>query len=104
MPTQNQALILRDQQGTFYVIPPEAVEAGRVPADKQQALQQALSGEVSGYGVFFSPDINNAFTAIGQNNSNTGFNTAIGGIVGLNNQNLTQLGLNSANVSTNQRS
>jgi uncharacterized protein YbjQ (UPF0145 family) len=102
MAMQNQALILRDQQGTFYVIPAEAVEAGRVPADKQQALQDALSGEVSGYGLFFSPDINNAFTAISQNNTNVGFNTAVGGIVGLNNQNLTQLGLNSANVSTNQ--
>jgi hypothetical protein len=31
-----------------------------------------------------------------------GSNVAVGGLIGLNNQNLTQLGLNSANVSTGQ--
>jgi uncharacterized protein YbjQ (UPF0145 family) len=80
----------------------EAVAAGKVPADKQQALQAALGGEVSGYGFFFSPDIQNAFTNLNQNNTNVGGNTAIGGIIGLNNQNLTQLGVNSANVVTGQ--
>src|SRR5947199_401266 len=100
MPTQPQALILRDQQGDFYVITAEAVQAGKVPADKQAALQSALSGEVSGYGAFFSPDIQNAFTNLNQHNTNVGGNTFIGGFAGLNNQNLTQLGLNSANVQT----
>ncbi|HZQ38216.1 MAG TPA: hypothetical protein VFD32_19970, partial [Dehalococcoidia bacterium] len=58
--------------------------------------------EVSGYGFFFSPDIQNAFTNLHQNNTNVGSNVAVGGIVGLNNQNLTQLGLNSANIQTGQ--
>jgi len=99
----SQSLILRDQQGNFYVISPQAIEAGKVPADKQQALQSALGGEVSGYGFFFSPDIQSAFTNVGQHNTNIGGNTAVGGIIGLNNQNLTQLGLNSANVGTVQQ-
>jgi uncharacterized protein YbjQ (UPF0145 family) len=104
MASQNQALILRDQKGDFYVITAEAVQAGKVPADKQQALQQAMGGEVSGYGFFFSPDINNAFTGISQNNTNIGGNLAVGGLIGLNNQNLTQLGVNQANVGTIQHS
>jgi uncharacterized protein YbjQ (UPF0145 family) len=104
MASQNQALILRDQKGDFYVITAEAVQAGKVPADKQQALQQAMGGEVSGYGFFFSPDINNAFTALSQNNTNVGSNVAVGGLIGLNNQNLTQLGVNTANIGTSQHS
>jgi hypothetical protein len=56
-----------------------------------------------GSGKFrFSPDIQSAFTNVGQNNTNIGGNTAIGGIIGLNNQATTQLGLNSANVGTFQ--
>jgi hypothetical protein len=50
MTMQNsQVVILRDTEGTFYLLAPAVLEAGRVPADKQQALQAALSGEVSGY-------------------------------------------------------
>jgi uncharacterized protein YbjQ (UPF0145 family) len=98
----SQSLILRDQQGNFYVITPEAVEAGKLSSDQAQKLQSALSGEVSGYGFFFSPDIQNAFTNVNQNNTNVGFNTAVGGIIGVNNQSLTQLGVNQANVGTVQ--
>jgi len=98
----NQSLILRDQQGDFYVVSPQAIEAGKVPADKAQQIQSVLGSEVSGYGFFFSPDIQNAFTNLSQNNTNVGGNVAVGGIIGLNNQNLTQLGLNSANVQTGQ--
>jgi copper oxidase (laccase) domain-containing protein len=99
---QNQALILRDQKGDFYVISAEAVEAGKVPAAKAEQLKSALGSEVSGYGFFFSPDIQNAFTNVNQNNTNVGFNTAVGGIIGVNNQSLTQLGVNQANVGTVQ--
>ena len=103
MPSQEiQALILRDSQGHFYVISQQTLEASRVPDDKQQALQQALGGEVSGYGAFFSPDIQSAFTGLNQGNTNVGGNTFIGGFAGLNNQNLTQLGVNSANIQTGQ--
>jgi len=43
-----QALILRDVEGTYYVVPPAVMEANRVPAG-QQALQAAADVEVSGY-------------------------------------------------------
>jgi hypothetical protein len=97
-----QALIVRDSEGNFYVIPEATLKAGKVSADKQQVLQQALTSEVSGYGAFFSPDIQSAFTNLNQGNTNVGGNTFIGGFAGLNNQNLTQLGVNSANVVTGQ--
>jgi hypothetical protein len=68
----------------------------------KQSEQQAEQAEAEGYGFFFSPDIQNAITNLRQNNTNVGSNVAVGGLIGLNNQNLTQLGLNSANVSTGQ--
>ena len=63
-------------------------------------LEQAA--EVEGHGFFFSPDIQNAITNLRQNNTNVGSNVAVGGLIGLNNQNLTQLGVNSANIQTGQ--
>lgn len=102
MPAEIQALVLRDSEGHFYIISQETLAASRVPDDKQQALQSALGGEVSGYGAFFSPDIQSAFTGLSQSNTNVGGNTFIGGFAGLNNQNLTQLGVNSANIQTGQ--
>jgi hypothetical protein len=99
--TQNsQVLILRDGEGNFYVISGETVKSGRVPDDKKQALQQALSGEVSGY--LFDPTFQNAFTGLSQNNTNIGSNFVLGGLIGLNNQSLSQLGVNVGNASTTQ--
>ena len=43
-----QALVIRDTEGTYYVSPPAVLEANRVPAE-QQALQAAAAEEVSGY-------------------------------------------------------
>ena len=104
MTAQNsQALILRDESGNFYVVSGETVQAGRVPDDKKQALQQALSGdagEVSGY--LFDNTFQNAFTGLSQNNTNVGSNFAIGGLIGLNNQSLSQLGVNIGSASTTQ--
>jgi uncharacterized protein YbjQ (UPF0145 family) len=104
MTTQNsQALILRDQKGDFYVISGETVQAGRVPEDKKQALQEAIAGgagEVSGY--LFDNTFQNAFTGLSQNNTNIGSNFVLGGLVGLNNQSLSQLGVNVGTASTTQ--
>lgn len=44
-----QALVLRAVDGTYYVVPPAVLEANRVPAEQQPALQQAVESEVSGY-------------------------------------------------------
>ena len=104
MATQDsQALIVRDAEGNFYVISQDVLEAGRVPEDKKQALQQALTGdagEVSGY--LFDNTLQNAFTSLRQNNTNFGANTLIGGFVGANNQSLSQLGVNIGSASTTQ--
>ena len=64
--------------------------------------QSEQAAEVEGHGFFFSPEIQNAVTNLSQNNTNVGSNVAVGGLIGLNNQNLTQLGVNSANVGTVQ--
>lgn len=104
MTTQSgQTLILRDAQGNFFLVSGETVQAGRVPAEKAQALQQAISGEsgeVSGY--IFDATFQNAFTNLRQGNTNVGSNFVAGGIVGLNNQSLSQLGVNVGSASTTQ--
>ena len=88
---EKRTLVLRDAEGTTYAIPADVLASYRV-----------AESEVAGYGFFFSPDIQNAFTNLQQNNTNVGGNLAIGGFIGLNNQNLTQVGVNSANVGTAQ--
>jgi hypothetical protein len=88
---EKQMLVLRDAEGNTYAIPADVLAAYKV-----------AESEVAGYGFFFSPDIQNAFTNLQQNNTNVGGNLAIGGFIGLNNQNLTQVGVNSANVGTAQ--
>ncbi len=96
MPTNDQAIILRDGEGNFYVISGAALQAGKVPADKVGAIQQAMGGEVSGYGAFFSPDFSSQFARLTSNQQN--FNSAsqfagaaIGGSIL---QGVTQTGVN----------
>jgi len=49
MAAQEQALILRDSEGSYYLIPPAVLAANRVPAEALPALAAALGEEVSGY-------------------------------------------------------
>ena len=100
MTTQNtQVLILRDDKGDFYLIGQDVLAAGRVPENKKQALQQALSGEVSGY--FFNTDFLNQFTNLKQTNTNIGANV-IGGFAFASPQTLQQTGVNVASVNPTQ--
>ena len=47
-----KAMILRDSQGNYYVLPLDVVERARVPAERQAELEATIgSGEVSGYGM-----------------------------------------------------
>jgi hypothetical protein len=102
MTTQStQAIVLRDSAGALYVISQEALQAGQVPENKKQALQEALSGDVAGF-IFDINSFQNAFTNLSQNNTNLGSNTLIGGFVGANNQSLSQLGINIGSVSSTQ--
>jgi hypothetical protein len=47
MAAQEQALILRDTEGTYYVIPPAALAAGRVPADALPAVEEEVAGYIA---------------------------------------------------------
>ena len=96
-----QAILLRDGDGTFYLISQQAMESGRVPDSKKQALEQAISSDVSGY-LFNANTFQNAFAGLTQGNTNVGNNTVIGGFVGLNNQSLSQLGVNIGTVGNTQ--
>ena len=58
MAAQEQALILRDTEGTYYLIPPAELAANRVPADALPALAAALGEEVTGY-IAYLNDPNN---------------------------------------------
>jgi len=102
MTTHNDmALCLRDAEGNFYIVSSETWQAGRVPDNKKQALQDAISGDVSGF-LFDTSSFQNAFAGLSQNNTNIGSNYAVGGLIGLNNQSLSQLGLNIGSVSNTQ--
>jgi hypothetical protein len=48
----SKAMVLRDAQGNYYVLPLDVVERARVPAERQAELEAAIStGEVSGYAM-----------------------------------------------------
>jgi hypothetical protein len=102
MANENQVLILRDGEGNFYLIGSDAIEAGKVPADKKAVIEQALSGDVSGF-FFDDRAFQTAITNLGQSNSAVGSNTMIGGLNVLSPQALSQVQGNIANVSTSQR-
>jgi hypothetical protein len=101
MATEGQVLILRDDDGTFYVITPEAIEAAKVPAEKRQLVEEAVSGDVSGF-LFNDFLFQTAFTNLTQSNSAFGQNTLIGGVNVLSPQTINQLQSNVANINTSQ--
>ena len=48
----SKAMVLRDAQGNYYVLPLAVVERARVPAERQAELEAAIGGgEVSGYSM-----------------------------------------------------
>jgi hypothetical protein len=48
----SRAMVLRDAQGNYYVLPLDVVERARVPAERQAELEAAIGGgEVSGYAM-----------------------------------------------------
>jgi hypothetical protein len=102
MANENQVLILRDGDGNMYLISGDALTAGKLPADKKAVLEQALSGDVSGF-FFNDTAFQTAITNLGQSNTAVGANTMIGGLNVLSPQALSQVQGNIANVSTTQR-
>ena len=49
---RSRAMVLRDAQGNYYVLPLDVLERARVPAERQAELEAAIgSGDVSGYAM-----------------------------------------------------
>jgi hypothetical protein len=48
---ETHVLIFKDQAGEYYLLPPEALERGRVPAEVKAELERRISGsdDVVGY-------------------------------------------------------
>jgi hypothetical protein len=107
----SQIVVLRNQQGDIFLIADSVLEAGRVPENKKQAVEQALAGgEVSGYGFgFLGANFNNTTQVMNnivtQPVINTGINTAvvIGGVLpGSVAQSVTNTGAAVANIGASQ--
>ncbi len=48
----SKAMVLRDAQGNYYVLPLDVLERARVPAERQAELEAAIGGgDVSGYSM-----------------------------------------------------
>jgi hypothetical protein len=93
---QQQALVLRDGDGNFYLISAQMIQESRVPAEQHTALEKAISGQdVAGF--FFGNTSNLAF--LNQENNQSVVNAVIGGFV---NANQTGLAIGSNNAAINQ--
>jgi hypothetical protein len=47
----SEAVVLRDDEGNYYVLPRETVEAGRVAEADRPQLENLIEGETSGFAV-----------------------------------------------------
>ena len=47
---ESRAMVLRDADGNYYVLPLDVVERARVPGERVAELEEAM-GEVSGYAM-----------------------------------------------------
>ena len=95
----DQVLVLRDGAGDYYLISGNAIQAGKVPADKKQVLEQALQESQDVSGFFFDRNFEQNFSRLNQNNQATAGNVFVGGASVLSPQTITQLQGNIANVS-----
>jgi hypothetical protein len=93
-----QALILRDGAGNFYVIDGTLIEQGKVSDQQKAALEEAVKGDVSGFLFDFAALSN--ITNLAQTNNASANNVAFGAFVGP--QTIAQIQGNSANVITGQ--
>ncbi|MER3420874.1 MAG: hypothetical protein C4290_10270 [Chloroflexota bacterium] len=94
--TVQEALVLRDTEGNYYLLTQEIIQAGRVPPDKTAAFEQAISGQdVSGY-VFDFNKVNVA--QLGQANQQVGQNIVAGAFIVGGAQMLVQLAGNTGSI------
>jgi hypothetical protein len=94
--TMQEALVLRDAEGNYYLLTQEIIQAGRVPPDKTAAFEQAITGQdVSGY--YF--DFNKVNVAqLGQANQQVGQNIVAGAFIVGGAQTLLQLAGNAGSI------
>jgi hypothetical protein len=93
-----QALILRDNDGNYYVIGTEVINRSRVTEEQKQALEGALKGDVSGF-LFDTAFLSN-LTNVAQSNNASANNVGVGFFVGP--QTIAQIQGNQANIGTFQ--
>jgi hypothetical protein len=92
--TNDQALILRDGEGNFYVITNEMLQAGRASGETRAALEKAMKDDTSGFFFDFLSQVNAINNP--QTVNNTATQVAVGAFTGP--QTLTQVGINSSNI------
>jgi hypothetical protein len=96
---QQQAVVLRDGDGNFYVISSDVIGQSQVPAEQKAALEEALKGDVSGF-LFDFANLTSVVN-VPQTNNATANNVALGFFVGP--QTIAQVQGNVANVGVNQQ-
>ncbi|MGE0539412.1 MAG: hypothetical protein AB7R89_04475 [Dehalococcoidia bacterium] len=94
-----QALILRDGDGNFYVISSDVVGQSRVSVEQKAALEEALKGDTAGF-LFDFASLNSVIN-VPQTNNATANNVAVGFFTGP--QTIAQVQGNVANVLSNQQ-
>lgn len=103
MTTQSsEQLVLRDSDGTFYLLDRATIEAGRIPEDRQAELQKGLQGDVAGY-FFNNAAFQNVFanlpvTTVNQTNTASANNVLVGAFVQASPQTIAQIQGNQANL------
>jgi hypothetical protein len=93
-----QALILRDGTGNYYVISSDVIGQSQVSDQQKTALEEALKGDVSGF--LFDAALLSNITNLAQTNNASANNVGVGFFVGP--QTIAQIQGNSANIGTVQ--
>jgi hypothetical protein len=94
MTTANEkVLVLRDNDGNFYLLTEQAIQSARVPQEKMGEVQQALSGSDTS-GFYFNTNL--AF--LNQQNFQSANNVVLGGFALVGSQTALNLASNSANI------
>jgi hypothetical protein len=93
-----QALILRDNSGNYFVISADVIGQSQVSDQQKAQLEEALKGDTSGF-LFDTAFLSNVINLTQANNA-TANNVGVGFFVGP--QTIAQIQGNSANIGTVQ--
>lgn len=93
-------LVLRDGDGSYYLISDDLIRSSRVPEEHWTEVQAALDSDVAGF-FFNNQAFQTAFTNVNQGNSANNTNVLLGALVG-GSQTALSFQSNAANVGTVQ--